>query len=167
MTKVALLEAFKAYTEQLVKDVILPVSPQKNDKDEDPKCRAPEVHIGRLPDTASSTKKAPYILHQIVNSKTVQEPGELPESVCVVRSIFCVFNKDAEKGTLSLIELMERMRLSILMDLWLDDQFELDRADGLEDLVYSNDTAPYYMGEMLSVWKLPMVKREVTKYWMK
>jgi hypothetical protein len=166
MTKVALLQAFKAYTEEVEKDVILPVAPQKNDKQEDPKSRAVEVHIGRLPDTASSTKKAPYILHQIVNSKTVQEEGSLPETLCVVRSVFCVYNKDAETGMLSLIELMERLRISVLTDIYLADQFELDRDSGLEDLVYPNDTAPYFMGEMLSVWRLPRVKREVTKYWM-
>lgn len=167
MTKVALLEAFKAYTEEIVKDVILPVNPQKNDKDEDPKARVPDVHIGRLPDTGSSTKKAPYILHQVVNSRTHQDPGDLPVSTCVVRSVFCVFNKNPEAGMLSLIELMERLRINVLSDLWLAGQFELDREAGLEDLVYPNDTAPYFMGEMLTVWKLPMVKREVTQFWMK
>jgi len=163
MTKVALLEAFKAYTEDVVKDVILPTKIQKGNIE--PISRAPEVHIGRLPDQASSTKKAPYILHQVVNSRTVQAEGQLPETLCAVRSVFCVYYEDAEKGTLCLIEMMERLRIQLLKDLFLADQFELDREGGLEDLVYPDDTAPYYMGEMLTTWRLPMVKREVTKLW--
>lgn len=57
MTKVNLLEAYKAFTEDVVKDLILPVQKQKEDK-ETPRPRAPEVHIMGLPD-AEAAKKSP------------------------------------------------------------------------------------------------------------
>ena len=40
-------------------------------------------------------------------------------------------------------------------------QFTLDLEAGLETLVYPDDTAPYFVGEMISTWKLPLVEREV------
>ena len=40
-------------------------------------------------------------------------------------------------------------------------QFILDREAGLESLVYPDNTAPYYAGEMISVWKLPIIERKV------
>ncbi len=70
MTKNNLLETLKGFTEDTVKDLILPVQRQKEDK-EPPMPRAPEVHILGLVDISASKKKAPYVFHLV-------GPGALP-----------------------------------------------------------------------------------------
>ena len=39
--------------------------------------------------------------------------------------------------------------------------FQLDLSAGLDTLVYPDDTAPYYIGEVVSTWKLPGITRKV------
>ncbi len=65
-----------------------------------------------------------------------------------------------------MLNLMERLRLHLLKKVVIGDQFELDKAAGVEALAYPDDTAPYYAGELVTTWKLPAVEREVTK-WLK
>lgn len=166
MTKTKLLEALRDRTQVAIRDLLLPVRKQSNDDEEDTAMRTADVFIARIPDSKQSTKKAPYILHQMVNSAHKQEPGEQIESKATVRSIFCVYCDDEQEGGLQLINLMERLRISLMKDPLIGDrQFECDFQAGIEDLVYPDDTYPYYMGEMLTVWDMPKVKREVQGLW--
>lgn len=159
LTKVSLLEALREKTQAITAELLLPSRPQKSG--EEKADTHVTVYIGRLPDMKQSAKKAPYILHQIVNSAHRQEPGELLQSKAIVRSICCVYCDDEQEGTLTLINLMERIRIAILRNPLIgDNQFECDFHEGLEDLVYPDDTYPYYMGEIISTWSLPAVKRE-------
>lgn len=160
MTKNILLEKLKAATEEATGDIIMPVAAQKGDT-EPPKPRAAEVYRARLPDSRSAKKKAPYILHQIITGKDIQPSGEKSSSSTVVRSIFCVYSDDEQEGGLMLLNLMERLRIYLLEHVILGKQFELDLEAGVETLVYPDDTAPYYAGEMISTWSLPDVERKV------
>ena len=65
-----------------------------------------------------------------------------------------------------LLNLMERLRISLLRQIVIGDQFQLDLKAGLETLVYPDDTAPYYAGEMISTWKIPAIQREVRSPWL-
>ena len=160
LSKTSLLEALKERTVDATSELILPTQMQKGDTEELE--RAANVYIGRLPDTKSSMKKAPYILHQMVNSANKQKPGEQLQSKAIVRSIFCVYCDDEQEGTLMLINLMERLRISLLKNPLIgNNAFECDYEEGLEDLVYPDDTYPYYMGGMISIWELPPINREV------
>ena len=161
MTKIVLLEQLKAFTEDVTKDLILPVAPQKEDK-EPPKNRSADVYRTRLPDSRAAKKKAPYILHQVITSKDTQPPGQRMISRATIRTIFCVYHPDEQEGGLALLNLMERLRLSLLEQGVVGKQFILDKETGLESLVYTEDIAPYYAGEMISVWKLPPLERKVT-----
>lgn len=160
MTKVVLLKQLKEFTEAATKDLLLPVAMQKGDEEE-PKPRAAEVFRARLPDSKAAKKKAPYILHQIITGKDSQIPGQRLESSATVRTIFCVYHPNEEEGGLALLNLMERLRISMLEDTVIGKQFTLDREAGLESLVYPEDTAPYYAGEMISTWTLPPIERKV------
>ena len=64
-----------------------------------------------------------------------------------------------------LLNLMERLRIAILKKVVIGEQFEIDLEAGLECLVYPDDTAPYFLGEMVSTWKMPTIKREVPQIW--
>lgn len=200
MTRVVLLEQMKAFTEETVKDLLLPVPPphvedveegsqedffdeesgaeeddskeSENSADEEfsfspPPPRAASVFRTALPEKNSALKEAPYILHQVIKSRDFQMPGELPRSEIVLRSVFCVYHENGEEGGLALLNLMERLRIAILRKRVVGGQFTIDLAAGLETLVYSNTepppygTAPFYLGEIITTWKSPIIKGEV------
>lgn len=64
-----------------------------------------------------------------------------------------------------LLNLMERLRIALLRKVVIGRQFKLDLEAGLDTVVYDaagRPTRPYYLGEMISVWKLPYaMEREV------
>ena len=160
MTKVVLLKRLKEFTKEKTKDLLLPVAQQKEDK-EPPQDRPAEVYRTRLPNSRAAQKKAPYVLHQVITGKDAQPAGQAATSRVTIRTIFCVYHKDEEEGGLALLNLMERLRVGMLEDQIIGKQFCLDLEAGLETLVYPEDSAPYYAGEMISVWKLPIIERKV------
>ena len=158
MTRVLLLEQLKAFTIAATRDLLLPLVPQEEELLLPPRYGPPGVYRMRLPEFGAATRKAPYILHQAVTGKDVQKPGDrTPDSSAVVRTVFCVYCKDEEEGGLYLLNVMEQVVIG--------KQFRLDLKEGLESLAYPDDasssTAPYYLGEMVSQWKLPPVGRKV------
>lgn len=163
MTRTGLLQALKAFTEHSVKDLLLPVRRQRDDQ-EAPTPRAAQVYMTRLPEMKASEKKAPYIIHSIITGQDSQSPGEHIKCTAVVRSVFCVYDEDEEEGGLALLNLAERLRIALLRKVLIED-YTLDLSQGVELLVYPDDTAPYYMAEMATVWILPPVKREVMEIW--
>lgn len=161
MTKNNLLEAYKVFTEEVTKDLILPVQQQKSDK-EPSAPRAPEVHIMGLSDFSAAKKKAPYVFHQIITAKDWWPPGRSrPESQATVRSVAAVYHENSQEGQLVLLELFERMRIALLKRGIIGRQFRLDYEAGIEYLIYPDNIPPFYAGEMISTWKLPPVEREV------
>lgn len=160
MTRTALLEQLKTFTEKVTADLIMPTKVQSADEVQN--YRPAEVYLMRLPDGSSATKKAPYIIHQLLTSKDQQPSGERVQSSASVRSIFVVYNDDGQEGGLMLLNLMERLRIELLRTGVLDNRFSLDLSEGLEYMVYPDtDTVPFYAGEMSSTWKLIPVQREV------
>lgn len=170
-TKVGLLYALEEFTKRATRDIILPVRRQSRDEQE-PKPRTAAVFKTRLPDMESFEKKAPFILHQAVtggdaiknvNKGTGQQTRREMYSICVVRSVFCVYHPDEQEGGLALLNLMEEMRIALLLFPILDKMFELDLEEGISQMVYpetgERGTAPYYLGEMVTTWKLPPINR--------
>ena len=102
------------------------------------------------------------MLHQLITGMDRQPQGQRAESTAKVRSICCVYSDDEQEGGLMLLNLMERMRIALLKQVVIGNQFTLDLDAGLETMAYPDDTAPYFVGEMLSTWKLPAVEREVS-----
>lgn len=163
MTTLILLDRLTDFTREAVKDLLLPVRQQENDT-EPPEPRAAEVYRMRLPDSSSAKKKAPYIIHQVVTTNDLQPPGEKIHATAKLRTLFCVYCPDEQEGALMLLNLMERLRIALLKQVVIGHQFTLDTTAGLERLVYLEDTAPYYVGEMATEWILPAVQREVNPW---
>lgn len=170
-TKVGLLYAMKDFTTETVKGLLMPVKRQKQDERE-PSRRAAAVYLARLPDIASYQTKAPFILHQAVtgedglqnaNRGTGRETRLELQSSAVIRSVFCVYHPDEQEGGLALLNIMEEMRIALLMYPTLNGVFELDLKEGINQMVYpetgERGTAPFYLGEMVTAWKLPPVTR--------
>ena len=160
MTKTVLLKTLKEFTDAAVKDLIMPVAPQKDDG-EPPAGRAADVYMMRLVKSSAAKKAAPYIIHQAITGRDSQAEGERVTSRASVRSIFCVYHEDEQEGGLLLLGLIERLRIELLKEVVIGNRFELDLEDGLDMLIYPDDSKPYYVGEMLSAWKMPAVRREV------
>lgn len=165
MTKIVLLEALKAETLDAISDLLLPVAMQAEDT-EQPSPKTPDVYLMRLPDSSSAKKKTPYVLHTILTGKDIQKAGERPESAATVRSIFAVYHSDEQEGGLALLNLMERVRIRLLEKVVIGGQFQLDLENGVETMVYPDDTAPYFAGEMISTWSLPAVQRNEVRKWL-
>ena len=163
MTKVELLRQLKLFTEDAVGELLLPVRMQKDDA-EQPAPRPATVYLMRLPDSTAAAKKAPYIIHQAITGSDTQTEGQRIQCVTAVRSIFCVYSDDEQAGGMLLLDLMECVRIALLRQVVIGCQFELDLQNSFEQLIYPDDTAPYYAGEMMSNWKMPAVEREVAKW---
>lgn len=159
MTRRDLLEQLKCFTLNSLSEFMMPVRQQKDDPPQE--MRPAAVYLMRLPDSTAAKKKAPYIIHQVITGKDSQSTGEREGSATQVRSIFCVYNDNEEEGGLMLLELMERLRIDLLKTRVLASRYELDMESGVEYVIYPDDTAPYYMGEMASTWKMPAVQREL------
>ena len=163
MTAVMLLEALKLRTEAATRELIMPLKPTKEEPN--PESRAPVVYKARLPDEKASNKYAPYVLHTVINTSYRKQPGEPPEDLVNVRTLFCVYSADEQEGGLLLLNLMERIRIDLMRDPILEKQYKLEYSDGIEQLVYPDDTAPFYLGEMMTTWKMPPVRREERSVW--
>ena len=153
------VDAMKEYLEGVTGGIILPVAVQKGDMTYTE--RAPAIHEMRLPDSRSYDKIAPYIIVQPCNFADKQPQGETSQSSVTMRLIFCVYNQNEEEGALMLLNLMETVRIAMLKEVFIGGIFELDRSAGLEGLIYSDDTKPYYGGELIGTLKLPEIEREV------
>lgn len=163
MTRVSLLDAMKAETLEATADLLLHVEMQAEDE-EQPEDRPANVYRMRVPKSSAAYKAAPYVLHQFLTGVDEQKEGEPTTSTAVIRTIFAVYDENEEEGGLALLNLMERLRIHLLRKIVIDDKFELDKDAKVECLVYPDDTAPYYAGEMITTWKLPAVEREVANY---
>lgn len=159
MDRVKLLEALKVRQAEDLKDLLMPTKPQKNINSV---LRPVEIFSGKLPDRKSETEKAPYIVNSVLNSNFYRNPGEEPTGITTVRSTMCIYNPDNEKGALMLLNLLERLRISYLRNPIVDNVFELltDEEHAVQDLVYPDDTMPFFMADQITVWKLPPVERE-------
>lgn len=159
MTRLNLLDALTDFTNEIMQEVLLPVRRQKGGEDEPPE-RPPLVYRQRLPDVKSATMKAPYILHQIVTGEDEQPSGAPTKSTAEIRSLFCVYGEDDQEGALRLLTTVEHFRQELLLHGVIGKQFALDLSQKLSTLYYTDNTAPYFCAEVVSVWKIPSTERE-------
>ena len=159
MTKEQLLEDLKSFLKDTTKNYKLPEALQKGDTEQI--FRAPDIYKMRLPNSNDAKKKAPYIIAQYVTGKDYHRQLQQSQSHAIVRLIFCVYNKDEEEGALSLLNVMETVRMDLMKQVLIGKCFKLDTDAGVESLVYPEDTAPYYAGEMMFTVFVPPTEREV------
>lgn len=160
MNRVMLLEALKVRQTEDLNDLLMPTVPKKDKPSE---LRPVEIFKGKLPDRKSETEKAPYIVNSVLNSNFYRNPGEEPTSLVTVRSTLCVYNPNNEEGVLMILNLLERLRISYTKNPVLDNTFEMlfDEEHPIQDLVYPDETMPFFMADQVTVWSLPPVEREV------
>lgn len=161
MTPLELLDALKAFIEENTKDILLPVRVDR--KSGEAKERPAEVYKMRLPTKGAETKRIPYVLLQYIKSTDTQTAGEPPESSCMVRIVAATYSEDGEEGALCVLNLLTRIRIAFLRDGVIAERFMLKPP--IEMIVYPDSTPPYYLGEMMTEWRMPIVESEVQKVW--
>lgn len=161
MTPLELLDALKAFIEENTKDILLPVRVDR--KSGEAKERPAEVYKMRLPTKDAETKRIPYVLLQYIKSTDTQTAGEMPESSCMVRIVAATYSEDGAEGALCVLNLLTRIRIAFLRDGVIAEHFMLKPP--IEMIVYPDSTPPYYLGEMMTEWRMPIVESEVQKVW--
>lgn len=159
MTSVQLLDDLKAFCEEAVKDMKFPLEVQQGDTEK--VHRAPDLYKGRLPHSKEYKKYVPYIIAQIITGEHIQKPGDQPKHMEKVRLVFCVYCEDEQEGSIMLLNVMDRVQERLLKKVQIGKYFKLNVNEPLESLVYTDDTAPYFAGEMVGTFTLPAINREV------
>ena len=159
MTRVMLLEALKAFTEDAVKGLSYPEAVQKGDTEQ--KFREPDVYKQRVPNGDAVKKYVPYVLIQFVTGQDKQEENYRSEQRAQIRFICTTYSKDEQEGSMLLLNLMDRIRIKLLEEVIVGDSFKLDTDEGIDSAYYTDDTAPYYIGEMSCTFMLPAIRRKV------
>ncbi len=159
MTARELLHTLKKFCEDSVKGMVLPTAVQRGDTEEHK--RVPTMYEMRLPDSGNAEKLAPYEIIQVVHTKHIQNPGDKPRYFVDVRLVFCVYCEDEQDGAIMLLNFMERVQMRLLKEVDIGSLCLLDVNEPLEMLIYPEDTAPYYAGEMSGTFVLPGTEREV------
>lgn len=161
MTPIALLDELQKFIEEKTQDMLLPVRVDKGSGKSNE--RAAEVHKMRLPNKDAETKLIPYILLQFIKGTDDQQPGQNAECKCNVRIVAATYSENAEEGATCVLNLLTRVKLELIKAGVVGNQFLL--CPPLEMFVYPDSTPPYYLGEMMSVWKLPAMESEVERLW--
>ena len=169
MTPIDLLNVLKGYVEQVVSTLVMPVKMGRDSEplvDEDGNYKfssypekVPGVYLMNLPDVKAQREKAPYIVLQLVNGIDEQDDGKPEESSCNIRIVVCAYSEDLAEGPLQVMNVIDRLRKSLLEDRIIGKRYELQMP--LEYLLYPDNPAPFYFGEIMTRWKLPAVQRRV------
>jgi hypothetical protein len=170
MTPIVLLERLKEFIQANTEDIILAVRPVKNKTlptaprpqggaAAEVTERAAEVHLMRLPDKDAEENRIPYIVLQFITGTDAQEPGKQEDSESKVRIIIATYSDNDSEGAMDVLNLITRIRNALLKAGEIGRQFLLRKP--LEYLVYPDDTSPYFFGELMTIWEMPTIKREV------
>ena len=155
MTPLDLLQSLQGYCREITKDMRLIARVPENGTEAGE--RPPKVFIGNLPDKEAEKKAAPYILLKLLTKKT--DDGE---SVCRVRIICVTYAEDKQENYIQCLNLLTKIETKLLEDVIIDKRYSCQKP--IETVVYDDDLEVYQIGEMMTVWEMPQVNRDVRKY---
>ena len=163
MTPIILLDRLEELVKEATKAVRLQVT-VRNINPEEEKERTANVYKMRLPKKEDQVQQIPYILLQILNGKDDKKEKEPEESICTVRIVVATYSEDAGQGAYDVLNVILRIRSELEKAGIIGGQFVLQKP--LEYIVYPDSTEPYYLGEMITNWSIPTIKREVEEIWL-
>lgn len=163
MTPIILLERLEEFVKEATKDIKLQVRVRGRDGTEE-KERAADVYKMNLPTKEDELQKIPYILLQFLTGKDDKPEDEEDESLCQVRIVVATYSEDGGQGAYDVLNVLLRIRTELERAGVIGQQFVLRKP--LEYIVYPDNTRPYYLGEMITNWSIPTIKREVEAVWL-
>lgn len=161
MTPIMLLDDLQEFIEENTADILLEVKVRKGEATE--KERAAKVYKMGLPEKDDSTQQVPYILLKVLDGKDEKEGRQPKKSVARVRIIIATYSQDGERGPMSLLNLILRIQERLQKKGIIGERFCLQYP--FEYIVYQDVTPPYYLGEIMTMWSVPSIEREVEELW--
>lgn len=157
MTPVILLDNLEGFVKEKTKDIKLQVRVRKPEQEKE---RAADVYKMRLPKKEDQTEKVPYILLQFLTGKD----GEVQEgSTCQIRIVVATYAENDSMGAYDVLNVILRIRSELQKVGIIGGYFVLKKP--LEYIAYPDSTQPYFLGEMITNWSIPEIKREVEAIW--
>lgn len=151
MTLENLLDDLKAFLQEDLKEIRLPVNPKSN---EDTAPRAFTVYKMGLPEPEDWEGRIPYIILQMLNGTDSEK-----ENTVKVRILITLFNRDREEGRMTLLHVVQKLRLDLQRKGVIGRRFVLQQP--FEYLFYTDDTGPYHLAEIMTVFSVPPIERDV------
>ncbi len=161
MTPIILLDNLAEFIREKTKDIKLQVRTRSESAED--KVREAEIYKMRLPNKDAQTQRVPYILIQLLGGEDNKEEREPEESTCQIRIVVAAYAEDAGAGSTDVLNLILQIRSELKKAGILGKTFCLQLP--LEYIIYPDSPQPYYFGEMITNWSLPIVKREVESIW--
>ena len=155
MTPLDLLQSLKGYCEENTKDLIMPAKVPKNGTDRAE--RPPRVFIGNLPDKEAENREAPYILLKLLTTKDEDE-----QSTAQVRIIFVTYSEDKQENYIQCLNALTRIKSKLLEDVVIAERYSCQKP--IESIIYEDDLEIYQIGEIMTIWEMPQVVRNVNDY---
>lgn len=159
MTPIILLDNLEEFVKEKTKDIKLQVRVRGPERGQE-KERAADVYKMRLPKKEDQTEKIPYILLQFLTGKD----GEVQKgSTCKIRIVVATYAENDNMGAYDVLNVILRIRSELQKTGIIGGYFVLQKP--LEYIVYPDSTQPYFLGEMITNWSIPEIKREVEAIW--
>ncbi len=154
MTPLDLLNSLREYCEIITKDMIMPARVPENGTEAGK--RAPKVYVGNLPNKEAEKKEAPYILLKLLTKNTDAE-----ETICRVRIICVTFSEDKQENYIQCLNLLTEIERKLLEDGVVGIYYV---QKPIESIIYDDDLEIYQIGEMMTIWELPQITRNIREY---
>lgn len=161
MTPIILLDDLQKFIEENTKDILLEVKVRTGSATE--KERAAKVYKLGLPEKDDTTQQIPYILLKVLAGADEKEERQPKSSEVRVRIIIATYSQGGEQGQMELLNLILRIRERLQKQHIIGGRFCL--VYPFEYIIYQDTTPPYYLGEIMTIWSIPTIEREVQQLW--
>lgn len=160
MTADHLLESIADFVREATEDMELPVVVERG-SGEKPTC-PPTVYTMGLPEEKSSGEQVPFIVLEYLTGEDRFDEAQRPVSKAMVRLVVVLYTEDKEEGAKLVVNLITALRIAFLKQVVIGRKYKL--LSPLEHLVYPEHEPPYYFGEMMTNWEMPVIEREVLRW---
>ena len=151
MTGLNVLDAAAAFIGTATKDIIL--TSRERGADNKYITRPAHIYKMRLPDKEAETKQVPYILLQLVKGDDDDKTNKAQ-----IRVVIATFSDEAPEGATNVAVIITRIQTELRKAGFIENKYGVEK---IEYLIYGDELAPYYMGEMMITFDLPTIHREV------
>lgn len=157
-----LMDCLKQFTEDTLKDMVLPV--KQENWTEQPLVRKIDVYKYMPPTHSDRKELVPYIMFQpLAGADEEDSQTHQRKSTLTVRGYIATFNYDGQQGQLSLVNIIERMRQALLTTGMIGDKYELELP--FEYRIYDDNVSPYHEAEFVTSWSIPVIQRRTPELW--
>ena len=101
-------------------------------------------------------------LYNKIVKKTYKLKAHDEENVCRVRIICVTFSEDKNENYMQCLNLVTKIETSLLEDVVVDKHYSCQMP--IETIIYDENMELYQVGELMTIWELPQIHRDVRKY---